>query len=127
MEKKKVYEDQAGEGSPTLADISNKSREINRATGFEKQNKKNRNKNQAKTTTTAKKKQFYELYDETRKSSPTFRKFSSKSREVDPGVDRISNIKNNSMELRLKQEKRSPPWRGLHESHIFFSNFIEFV
>ena len=50
------------------------------------------------------KKQFYELYDETRKNSPTVRKFPSKSREVDS----ISNIKNNSMELRMKQEKSSP-------------------
>ena len=59
-----------------------------------KKEQKAKNKNQAKTTTTTKKKEFYELYDETRKSSPTFRKFWSKSREV----DRISNIKNNSME-----------------------------
>ena len=69
------------------------------------------------------KKQFYELYDETRKSSPTVRKFSSNSREV----DRISNIKNNSMELRMKQEKSSPTRRRLHESHIYFFNFTEFV
>ena len=38
--KKKIYEDEAGEGSPILGKISKKGPEINHATGFEKQKKK---------------------------------------------------------------------------------------
>ena len=38
--KKKIYEDEAGEGSPILGKISKKGSEINHATGFTKQKKK---------------------------------------------------------------------------------------
>ena len=37
--KKKMYEDEAGESSPALGEISNNSREIDRASGFKKINK----------------------------------------------------------------------------------------
>ena len=53
--KKKIYEDEAEEGSPILGKISKKGPDKNHATGFKKKKKKakikNKNKNQTKTTT----------------------------------------------------------------------------
>ena len=39
IRKKKIYEDEAGEGSPILGKISKKRPEINHATGFKKKKK----------------------------------------------------------------------------------------